>query len=82
MTSSLLTEIGGEGNATPARPVSQLAICCPPYGSISPARQTKTSGRDERENLFQGLIQKTDVYVMQLPFSAGKRSKTLPIFLA
>jgi hypothetical protein len=31
----------GEGIATPARPVSQLAICCPPYRSISLARQTK-----------------------------------------
>jgi hypothetical protein len=30
----------GGGAATPARPVSQLAICCP-YRSISLARQTK-----------------------------------------
>lgn len=57
MTSSSWRRLEGEGTATPARPVSQLAIYCPPYGSISLARQTKhqeeTSARNSSKTSFR-----------------------------
>jgi len=72
----------GGGTATPARPVSQLAICCPPYGSISLARQTKHQEEINAKISSKTSFVKTDVYAMQLPFSGRQNGKTLPIFLA
>jgi hypothetical protein len=75
-------EIGGEGTATPARPVSQLAICCPPYRSISIAKQTKHQEEIRVKISSKTSFVKTDVYAMQLPFSGRQNGRTLPIFPA